>query len=551
MPTSPSSSPPPSPPHRPRWRVPAAAAAPADYVPGEVVVRYAKDADRGAARAGAAPDRRRRAEGVRAPHARDEDPRRPVGRARRVRRAPRPARGRHRRAEPDRARQRLRPAGPRQRRRAGRLAAAAVELRRPDERQRAGRLAAADRRAPPRRAGRRRRRARHRRRLQQQRPLPRPRRERLPRRARVACRRSPDFRDGDFVRGYDFVDDDSRPNDENGHGTHVACTIGEGTGDNVGVTGLAYGARIMPVRVLDGLGEGDSVGISAGIRYAARRGADVINLSFEFGTQVTRAARSRTSSPRCATPAARARSSSAPPATAPPTASPTRRAPPTSLSVGATTQHGCVAEYSNNGANLDLVAPGGGEDAAVAGDPNCRPSEPPGGNIFQMTFDGSPRRFGLPGEYMGTSMAAPHVSAAAALVIASGIIGPNPSPGRRRGAPEGHGARPRAGRAGLALRIRAARRRPRRLRPRLGADDQHAAGRVVGDLVRHGAEQEPLRARHALVADHDQVGARAPPPRRGSRPPGRPRGRRRSRDTPAASMASAACAASRRRPRAG
>jgi serine protease len=45
-----------------------------------------------------------------------------------------------------------------------------------------------------------------------------------------------------------------------------------------------------------------------------------------------------------------------------------------------------------------------------------------------MTFDGSPRRFGLPSGYMGTSMAAPHVSAVAALVIASGILGPDPSP---------------------------------------------------------------------------------------------------------------------------
>ena len=120
-------------------------------------------------------------------------------------------------------------------------------------------------------------------------------RGRCPRSARstsartITCRRSPDFRDGDFVRGYDFVDDDRRPSDENGHGTHVAGTIGEGTGDNVGVTGLAYGARIMPVRVLDRIGEGDSVAISAGIRWAAAHGADVINLSFEFGTQVTRA----------------------------------------------------------------------------------------------------------------------------------------------------------------------------------------------------------------------------------------------------------------------
>jgi serine protease len=46
-----------------------------------------------------------------------------------------------------------------------------------------------------------------------------------------------------------------------------------------------------------------------------------------------------------------------------------------------------------------------------------------------MTFDGSTRRFGLPDEYMGTSMAAPHVAAAAALVIASGVIGAHPTPG--------------------------------------------------------------------------------------------------------------------------
>jgi serine protease len=45
-----------------------------------------------------------------------------------------------------------------------------------------------------------------------------------------------------------------------------------------------------------------------------------------------------------------------------------------------------------------------------------------------MTFRGSVRSFGLPGGYVGTSMAAPHVSATAALVIASGVLGPHPAP---------------------------------------------------------------------------------------------------------------------------
>jgi serine protease len=99
------------------------------------------------------------------------------------------------------------------------------------------------------------------------------------------------------------------------------------------------------------------------------------------------------------------------------------------LSVGATTEHGCRAEYSNEGSDLDLVAPGGGKDARIAGDPTCRPDGPPGRNIYQMTFTTSVRRFGLPSDYDGTSMATPHVTAAAALVIASGILGRHPSPG--------------------------------------------------------------------------------------------------------------------------
>jgi serine protease len=239
-------------------------------------------------------------------------------------------------------------------------------------------------------------------------------------------RRSPDFGSGDFVRGYDFVDRDRFPDDANGHGTHVAGTIGESTDNGVGVTGLAYGAKLMPVRVLDQTGSGDSVTIAAGIRYAVRRGADVVNLSFEFASGTTRrelpdllaalryahrhgvlvvAAAGNGGESALAYPA-RARHV---------------------VSVGAITERGCLAAYSNAGGSLDMVAPGGGPDAPVAEDPKCQP-EAPGSDILQVTFSGSLRSFGLPGEYIGTSMAAPHVSATAALIVASGVLGPHPSP---------------------------------------------------------------------------------------------------------------------------
>ncbi|HEY7934758.1 MAG TPA: S8 family serine peptidase [Solirubrobacteraceae bacterium] len=241
-------------------------------------------------------------------------------------------------------------------------------------------------------------------------------------------RRSPDFSPYQFVKGYDFVGKTPYPNDHNGHGTFVAGTIAETTNNGRYLTGLAYGTRIMPVRVLDREGNGNASVIAKGVRYAVNHGARVINLSLEFPGAVTASDIPQLISAlhyayHRGVVVVAAAGNEAQAATAYPA-----RARDV-IAVGATTEHGCLASYSNYGSGLTLVAPGGGPDATLPGDPNCNPELPSGRDIYQVTFTGgSPRRFGLPGGYEGTSMAAPHVAATAALIIASGVLGRDPTP---------------------------------------------------------------------------------------------------------------------------
>ena len=243
-------------------------------------------------------------------------------------------------------------------------------------------------------------------------------------------RRAPDLRRSTFVRPWDFIGKDRHPNDVFGHGTHVAGTIAQTTNNSVGTAGIAYNAKIMPLKVLNSNGEGDSVAIARAIRYAARYRADVINLSLEFPAEVRAAEIPDVLSAlryahRRGVVVVAAAGNQADYAVAYPARA------QSVIAVGATTVTGCQADYSNAGADLDVAAPGGGADAPNTDSAwdvaHCDPDSI-GRPIIQETFTRGVSRFGLPRSYEGTSMASPHVSSIAALLIATKRLGANPTP---------------------------------------------------------------------------------------------------------------------------
>jgi serine protease len=230
---------------------------------------------------------------------------------------------------------------------------------------------------------------------------------------------SPDFAAGQFAKGYDFVDRDRLPLDENGHGTHVAGTIGEKTDNAIALTGLAYRAKLMPVRVLDRQGRGDATTIARGIRYAIAHHAQVINMSFNFGCHkrvpvVDEALREAYAHGVIAVASAgnvHSETCVSEPATG-----------PRVIAVGGSTEGGCLGDYSLAGTAIDLLAPGGGEPIPGCPSISARP-------IYQVTLKpGTTNAFGIPTDYVGTSMAAAHVSGVAAMVLASGVVKPGLHP---------------------------------------------------------------------------------------------------------------------------
>jgi serine protease len=240
--------------------------------------------------------------------------------------------------------------------------------------------------------------------------------------------KSPDFKGTRFTAPYDFVANNPFPLDREGHGTFTAGEIAEATNNGVALTGLAYGATVMPLRVLSADGTGDAATIARAIRYAVAHGAQIINLSLEFGlgirgadipdlVGVIRFAEAH----RVLVVGAAGNDE------ANQVAYPARVAGV--VAVGATTADRCLAWYSNGGPGLTVVAPGGDTDAIRSSDPNCHPDRnlP---SINQLTFPNpsNPRRFGYRAGVYGTSMATAEVAATAALVIASGVVGRHPTP---------------------------------------------------------------------------------------------------------------------------
>lgn len=223
--------------------------------------------------------------------------------------------------------------------------------------------------------------------------------------------RVPDLAGTEFVAGYNFVSDNNKGDDDHGHGTHVAGTIAQATNNKLGVAGVAFGAKIMPLKVLSAQGSGSMGAIAQAIRFAADNGAQVINMSLggpfpvtpirkaiEYATAkgvVVVAAAGNDGKGRVSYPARY----------------------PGVIAVASTQFDESTTFYSNWGNEIDIAAPGGNTRVDQNGD-----GKPDG--VLQNTI--------VPGDigrtdylwFMGTSMASPHVAGVAALVVGAGVTRP-------------------------------------------------------------------------------------------------------------------------------
>ncbi len=198
---------------------------------------------------------------------------------------------------------------------------------------------------------------------------------------------------GRIVPGYDFVNKDGDPTDDNGHGTHVAAIAAGAINNALGMAGMAGQVKIMPIKVLNATNVGWMSDVAAGITFAVDNGARVINLSLAATTEslAVRDAITYAVSKGVVVIAAAGNDNSS-----------VARYPAfydTVIAVGATTYTNDRWTLSNYGPNLDVMAPGALVWSAARG----------GGFQFMS----------------GTSMAAPHTAGLAALLLS---VNPNLTP---------------------------------------------------------------------------------------------------------------------------
>lgn len=199
---------------------------------------------------------------------------------------------------------------------------------------------------------------------------------------------------GVFVDGYDFVQNDLYPQDENGHGTHVTGVICALTNNNKGIAGITWGrTKILPLRAFDASGSASSLNVAKAFVYAVDHGAKIINFSggsLASSTVVEQAVKYAYDNDVvvvCAAGNDGAYGINYP------------AAYNETIAVGAVNSSGQRTWYSNYGPELDIVAPGGDES----------------GGILSTYLNNAYEAM------IGTSMATPHITGVIALMISQGI----------------------------------------------------------------------------------------------------------------------------------
>ncbi|NOY14717.1 MAG: S8 family serine peptidase [bacterium] len=218
----------------------------------------------------------------------------------------------------------------------------------------------------------------------------------------------PEFKGVEVIKEYNYVDNNTTPVDDYGHGTHVAGIIGAKTNNNYGIAGVAPGVALMDYKVLDARGSGFLSYVAEAVAAATDQNAKVINMSlggpnggktldealkyaYDHGVVLIAAVGNVHTDAKYVMPAAS----------------------PYVMAVSATNPMDKRPAYSNYGNVIDVAAPGGGPSGDIvslaAHDPLNKSSylNKLGSAVYRPEFV----------RMSGTSMAAPHVAGLAALVI--------------------------------------------------------------------------------------------------------------------------------------